>query len=63
MASLTSVHNMARWVSRTPVLKTIVPAVAKKFTELSGYRDMGLRYVYPPFAIRAAQSCTNPPFL
>ncbi|ODQ80262.1 hypothetical protein BABINDRAFT_35937 [Babjeviella inositovora NRRL Y-12698] len=43
MASLTSVHNMARWVSRTPVLKNVVPAIAKKYTELAGYREMGLR--------------------
>ncbi|ESW99782.1 hypothetical protein HPODL_03653 [Ogataea parapolymorpha DL-1] len=43
MASVTSIKKAADYVLKTPILRQFMLPVAKTFTYLSGYREIGLR--------------------
>lgn len=42
-ATLTSVYKQTQWILKTPILKDIVPAVAKVYNDYAGFRQLGLR--------------------
>ncbi|GME77527.1 unnamed protein product [Ambrosiozyma monospora] len=44
MATITTVKKQAEFVLKTPLLRQLFVPVAKTFTYLSGYRNLGLRY-------------------
>ncbi|GMG28056.1 unnamed protein product [Ambrosiozyma monospora] len=43
MATITTVKKQAEFVLKTPLLRQLFVPVAKTFTYLSGYRNLGLR--------------------